>query len=139
MWPVPEVTIRLPTPPHPSPRAGFPQPEPRAALTDYHKEERTCPAHRPTGLKEREPRGAEPHKVSYSPPAGNQKRSHPFLWEGAGRKAGSFLPFQYFQRDRCFYFMGLKRDACTRKKIILLALYWHILSDCTLRYVEERV
>lgn len=34
-----------------------------------------------------------------------------FLWEGAGRKGESRLASQYFQKDRCFCFANLSKDA----------------------------
>lgn len=34
-----------------------------------------------------------------------------FLWEGTGRKGESCLASQYFQKDRCFCFTNLSKDA----------------------------
>lgn len=34
-----------------------------------------------------------------------------FLWEGTGRKGESCLASQYFQKDRCFWFTNLSKDA----------------------------
>lgn len=117
-----EVPVRLPTSPHPFQTTGFLEAEGQPVLSDSPQEERACLACRPTGLPERKPSRALSHTQSVPFPGFSNQRSLPLLQEGVERKAES--PSQYLQKDRCFYFMGLQRDAWKRKEIILFALYW---------------
>lgn len=119
MWPVPEVTIRLPKSSTHLKLEMSPGQMPSSSLkiTARKQKEHILSAGkvgRKKTLKETEPRN-----VSSSPQLKQSDKSL-FLREGAGRKGENFLSSQYFQKDRCFYFIGLSRDAWKGRKLFSL-------------------
>ena len=111
--------------PTPIPNCRFhPKAEAQPALFSCPKWQRTNLANSRLGWQQENPGGLSHTKsVTLPLPQLGSQISPPFLWEGPGRKAESSLLSQYFQQDRCFYFMALSRYAWKRKKIILLVLY----------------